>query len=317
MNLKDLIAKAGKQHKENNLKNFLLKGGMFLLYSSTIKKRLLHYSLLRSRSKTKSILKQIQDSMMYLDLEDDGISLDLYFDGIREPHATRRVKSEIHEGDVVVDIGANIGYYALMESQLVGDKGKLYAIEPVPENMETLKRNIEANKCRNIETFRMAIGDENKKDVIHISEKSNWHSMIRHEKLNSVKNIDVDVQTLDYFLKDKPEVNFIRMDVEGYEGEILKGMTKTLGSASKSLKLFIEIHPHIMEKEKTKKMLTTLKKFGFETTEIIKSYTPLQLKYFRGLLREYPHKTIDDLLRDDSLLCGERGAFQIFFEKVK
>ena len=92
--------------------------------------------------------KEINGSRMYLDPTDKGLSIDLLVDGIREPYITEVTKRELKQGQTVVDIGANIGYYALLEARQVGPTGRVYAIEPVPENFATLNKNVRLNQYR-------------------------------------------------------------------------------------------------------------------------------------------------------------------------
>ena len=98
-----------------------------LLYLAVSKATRICISLLNVLSLPKSrkgfILMEIIGNKMYLDLADEGISRELMLDGIREYLNIADVKGELKKGDVVVDIGANIGYYALLEAQLVGDEG--------------------------------------------------------------------------------------------------------------------------------------------------------------------------------------------------
>jgi protein-L-isoaspartate O-methyltransferase len=83
---------------------------------------------------------------MYLRIRDKGVSRQLALVGVREKFSTETLQGELREGDCVVDIGANIGYYALMEARLVGSYGKVYAIEPVSYNFQLLENNIQLKK---------------------------------------------------------------------------------------------------------------------------------------------------------------------------
>jgi len=261
----------------------------------------LHYNLLQIMSKNGFLLKDIQGSKMLLNLRDEGISKELVFNDIREVGATNYMYRVVNKDDIVLDIGANIGYYALMEAKLVGENGKIYAIEPVPQNFELLKRNISINGYKNIKVFNFAIGDKNGTEKLYLSNKSNWHSIIAFDEQGSGKAIDVTIITIDTFLKDKQYPSLIRMDVEGYEDKIIRGMMETL-KKDRPLKLFIEIHPHIMKRDDVVFLFNILKLYKFEITMIAK----------RSKCYNY---NIDYILNNESILDGSKGAFQIFFKR--
>jgi hypothetical protein len=104
------------------------------------------------------------------------------------------------------------------------------------------------------------------------------------------------------------------MDVEGYEYNVIKGMKNILKS-KKPLKLFIELHPHIIKKEQTQYVLKTLRRYGFETRKVIRSLTVPEVKVMSREEFDFSSKTINDLLKDDSIISGKKGAFEIFFER--
>ena len=98
---------------------------------------------------------EIEGEKMYLD---DVDSLCLSINGIHEKIITNLIKKEIHSGDVVLDIGAHIGYYTLQFANLVGSTGKVYAFEPEPKNFELLKKNVQINKHDNVVLIQKKIG---------------------------------------------------------------------------------------------------------------------------------------------------------------
>ena len=182
------------------------------------------------------VVKEIQGSRMSLNLNDKGISKDLFQFGIRERASTRMMQNILSKDKVVVDIGANIGYYALMEAKA---GATVFAIEPVPDNFKSLSSNIELNEYKTIETYQMAIGSKNTTVRMALSEKSNLHVITTDDNGNG---IDVKVMKLDDFLIGKKTPDIVRMDVEGYEYNIIKGMPKTLDKMKQGSWLFIEVH---------------------------------------------------------------------------
>lgn len=186
---------------------------------------------------------------------DEGLSKEIEITGTHEPLIVQCMKDELEAGMKVIDIGANIGYYALLEALIVGDKGIVYALEPVARNFVYLNENIELNGFRNIKAFPFAIGDRTtNKARINVTKKFNWCYMIDLEKApeqlqrqfgdDTIRQDEVTQYTLDVFRTyyDVLEVDFIRMDVEGYEVEVIKGMGQTMKDMKPGSKLLIEFH---------------------------------------------------------------------------
>ena len=103
------------------------------------------YYLKKHILKRALLSRSIHDYRMYLNLNDPGISKTLAIVGKRELEHVYILKNELREGMTVWDIGANIGYYVLMEAKYVGSTGKVYAVEPSPSNYELLKKNLESS----------------------------------------------------------------------------------------------------------------------------------------------------------------------------
>lgn len=255
---------------------------------------------------------------MYLNINDKGICSDLYLRGKREDKATDELMKRVKPGMVIVDVGANIGYYVLMEAKAVGPKGKIYAIEPIPENVALLKKNIGANDYRNIEVFNKAVGDKNCKKKIFISNQLNLSSFCENIELDqSGETIEVDVVTLDSFFKNRRKPQMVRMDVEGYEYEVLKGMEKTM-KESKDLQFFIEVHADFMGEEKTVNFFKVLKKGGIKHCKIIKEspdiYKFLEKFLTKEVLPEQGefNKSIDEMISEKRF---HKGLYYLFAEK--
>ncbi|MBF0125290.1 MAG: hypothetical protein HQL60_08135, partial [Magnetococcales bacterium] len=88
---------------------------------------------------------QVHDYHMLLDVTDQGLSRTLLLFGTRELDHKIILERVLKPGMAVLDIGANLGYYALMEHRLIGPLGRLVAIEPSPSNQEILKMNLDLN----------------------------------------------------------------------------------------------------------------------------------------------------------------------------
>ena len=235
----------------------------------------------------KTVIKEVNGLKMLLNLRDRGVSRDLFMYGKRELIPTDYLLNGhiVKEGDVVLDIGANIGYYVLIESKLVGEQGKVYAIEPVSSNLVQLQQNLKLNNCKNVEVFKLAVGDKNGKAKIYIPEKRNLSTLDKNALEGNLKSVEeIEVITVDSFLDKKPKPNFIRMDVEGYEFYIIKGMNKTL---KLNIKLFIEIHPHKMTEEQLCEMLEILEKNGFYVELATWGFKVNENKLIRTLKSKY------------------------------
>lgn len=146
-----------------------------------------------------------------------------------EPHITTILKSLLKEGMIVADVGAALGYFTFITAKEVGRKGEVYAIEPDECVFNDLKKNIEINNYENIFPVQTAISDSI--DSINMLDFKEWIN--KKEKLSTVKTITLDSLKIDFDL--------IKMDIEGYEVDALKGMKNILHEGK--VKIICEIHP--------------------------------------------------------------------------
>lgn len=176
---------------------------------------------------------------------DDLDSLRLSVGGTFEIFETELVKEHIRAGDVVVDIGANIGYYTLILARLVGEQGKVFAFEADPSNFALLKKNIEANGYKNVTPIQEAICAAPAELTLHKETFCNTSPAIWKTRHSSA-TIAVQGTSLDTFFSGYPDfshkIAFIKMDIEGAEHEGLKGMRKTLAH-NPGLTLITELRP--------------------------------------------------------------------------
>jgi FkbM family methyltransferase len=216
----------------------------------------------RIRYLPKKTVVNVNGSKMIVFPRKGGIDFELYVYKKREALCTNYLQSSgiLKTGDVVLDAGANIGYYALLESQLVGLTGQVYAVEPVYETFCSLTNNIKLNNRHNINALRYAFGNTTHMGKIYVSSSSNLSAVNKqHVAGKIVYHQDVPFLTVDDFLKGKITPKLVRMDVEGYEYEIIQGMNKTL---TENVFLMIEVHPAYLQ-SKLDDFLNLLNLHGF------------------------------------------------------
>jgi len=194
--------------------------------------------------------RRVHNYKMILDLRDKGVAKDLMIYGTREKEHIFILQQEVQKDMAILDLGANIGYYSLMMAKLVGHQGKIYAVEPSFSNYSILNCNIILNDLDGIvDSFNIGISDRTGIQKFYQSEKSNWHTFYPHvhresstEELTEDKAVALNVMTIDEFLKGKRNIDLIRMDVEGYEVEILIGLIPTLQDPNVKPKILFETH---------------------------------------------------------------------------
>lgn len=152
------------------------------------------------------------------------------------------------DGDIVVDIGAHIGLYTIISSKRVGFNGKVIAIEAHPENFEILNRNIHLNQLTNVIALNYAVySEEEERLKLYLpsgeSGFTKYNTIMPKFAKRDEKFVEVTANTLDNLLQSNGirAVNWIKIDVEGAEFEVLKGAHNVL-SESKDIALLIELH---------------------------------------------------------------------------
>src|SRR3989304_7316362 len=115
-----------------------------------------HYRLLKCllSDLTKERVIEVNGYRLSTMPNDPGISSELLFFKTHEPLTTELLKKELKKGMICLDIGANIGYYALLERKIVGSEGRVIAVEPSPLNFSFLRKNISQNRFNDIEAFK-------------------------------------------------------------------------------------------------------------------------------------------------------------------
>jgi|TARA_B100000315_G_C14560833_1_gene580514 FkbM family methyltransferase len=160
----------------------------------------------------------------------------------KEKCTTEWIKEYFRKGDVVFDIGANVGHISLYISKQFDDDISIYAFEPGFANFNKLKQNILANSCPNIKTFNMAfsnsieIGGFCYKNVAPGRSQHSLFSKMHNDGMNIevVLKDMILILTVDVFIDmfNVPCPSHVKIDVDGAEDNVIKGMEKTLKNKS-------------------------------------------------------------------------------------
>lgn len=192
--------------------------------------------------KNASFIKYDIDSKTGINLYKDSVLSKIIYDGFEQDEILF-VRKFLEKGDIFLDVGANIGLFSLIASQYVESKGKIYAFEPTPETFSRLCENVEINAFSNISTFQIGLSDKEEELLFNVSQAGYdaWNSFAKLKELEDSCSISIKTTTLDSFLNQQEisDVNLIKIDVEGWEMNVLKG-AKDLLSKEKAPVLMIE-----------------------------------------------------------------------------
>lgn len=169
---------------------------------------------------------------LYLDLSRYATEGLLYIEGERFVSERFLLARLVKPGMRIVDVGANIGYYLLLFEQLAGAGASIVAIEPSRANLTELRLNIERNGLRNVELHELALGAAS--GDVWLAESINSYIVPNGEGAYRVP-----VRRLDELMTGR--VDFLKIDVDGYEGSVLEGARRVLERDRPIV--FLEFHP--------------------------------------------------------------------------
>lgn len=275
-------------------------------------------------SRDRKFLRQLCGYKMLLDLDDPGLSTTIGRGGQREKDQSKVLQQELKEGMTVLDLGANLGYYALMEAVLVGPRGKIYAIEPVPGNYALLTDNVRLNGFEaRVETFHLAVSDRDGSQKLYLSKLSNLNTLFPHgascKQSMTGETIDVKTMEIGSFLKGKPRIDLIRMDIEGAEVEVFEGLVRMLERKDEiPRRILFETHrskytpEHSLEKPLSRmfaagyyvKKLISNSEDG--TKWVTRGYRPDEMIFTDGMMRGIYSNIDNDNAMD--LICRAGGV---------
>lgn len=188
-----------------------------------------------------------------------------------EPYETQLILRQAKGGDVVVDVGANIGYYTVLLADKVGKNGKVYAFEPDITNFEILVKNIKENGLENVVAVNAGIGSKSETKILYKSEENLGDHKLYDQNLpvdkstsslkngRSLKTETVKIINLDKYFGNK-KIDLLKIDTQGWEPEVIGGAKKII-KRDKPV-MFLEYSPasYKVAKLDGKKMMENLRK---------------------------------------------------------
>lgn len=140
---------------------------------------------------------------------------------VPEPEVVHLMMRAIKPGDTVIDGGANLGYFTLLLSRLVGPSGHVIAIEPSPPNLAKLRHNLEINKIQNVEVVAKALWPKSGEALpFYLTEYGGYDSLFSHDKVTGT--VEVETITLRDVILQNIVPALIKLDIEGAEVEVLQ-----------------------------------------------------------------------------------------------
>jgi FkbM family methyltransferase len=161
----------------------------------------------------------------YVNTEDRSITPWILHGGYWEIFVDDILSALARPGDVFVDVGANMGYYTIKIGSKIGPQGKVYSFEPNPHMFDFLSDNIMINAFEGrSQLFKMAVGAEAGETWFSFQRREPGGGAVHDERLGVEDEIRVPVVRLDDVIPQNQPVNLIKIDVEGFEPQALKGM---------------------------------------------------------------------------------------------
>jgi FkbM family methyltransferase len=269
----------------------------------------------------------VQGSKMYVDFSHPDPAMRRTFrhyavNRIHEETTTALFRRVLRQGDVVLDLGANMGYFTLLAASLVGEEGRVYPFEPEPRNYGCLSTNIALNNYDHIIATNKAVSDKPGTVKLFICAYDSGHHTI--QQFNGIRSynpqlagnkkefVEIEAVRLDDFFGDRlTPINVIKMDVEGAEMLALAGMENII-RANQDLIMFIEFFPLLIREmgqlpEEFARRL--LEDFGFKAFIVEHDYSMSDRSFSGGLL---PVSSADQIM---NLCKGHTDHLNLYLEK--
>ncbi len=211
------------------IKRSVLRGLAFFLRWPFVRGRVTVFELVYRLLNPKNTIVELQFNGLPVTIDLRELESRYLYYGAYELCELRFIKKHVKAGGTVVDVGANVGYLAAALARAVGPTGKVYAFEPNPVSFSSLQK-LAAKSRGVIEVFQLAVADQHAGNTIrfYVSKDHPMWSSTMYGYSES-EAIEVGTTSLsDFFARNKLKVDFIKIDVEGGEAAVLRGLSQYL-----------------------------------------------------------------------------------------
>ncbi|MBP9111877.1 MAG: FkbM family methyltransferase [Polyangiaceae bacterium] len=228
------------------------------------------YHAIYSRIKPSGVVEaKLPFANVFVRSEDEGVARPILLNGEFEPKELACIAQHLRAGDTFVDIGANIGIFSVFAGKHVGPSGTVISIEPEPANHELLLRNLLHNGLTTANVKHLALGDTKTKLTLYRDARNAGNpSLVRGNVVHYQDAHEVDVEPLDDVLSNVKNVHVIKMDVQGFEMNVLRGAKGVLEKHKPAI--LLELWPEGLERagSSAREVLETLEKVGYTFREV-------------------------------------------------
>jgi FkbM family methyltransferase len=178
--------------------------------------------------------------------------------GQHEPMVQEALRRTVAPGMTIFDVGADVGFFSILSAGLAGPGGHVEAFEPVPASAEAVRVNAALNGFENVSVHRVAVSDHVSRETLLVVADHSWsHLSDRGNHVDTRERIEVELVCLDDQIASGalPAPDVVKIDVEGSEGAVLRGLTRTL--SSRPVTVICELH------ETNAEVLVLLKELGY------------------------------------------------------
>jgi FkbM family methyltransferase len=209
----------------------------------------------------------------------DLIQRYLYLFGVWEPHMTHWLRGRLRPGDTFVDVGANIGYFSILASELVGPGGRVVAVEASEDFHRRVEQHVRLNDCANVRALRAAVADERRTLTFVLASSVNMgaNSIIPYDG-PAESTFDIEAAPLPDLLtaEEIGTARVIKIDVEGAEGSVVRGLAPMLDRLRQDCEITVEVTPERMAQigDSVDELMAAFLDRGYHAYQLTNEYRP-------------------------------------------